>query len=127
MSAPVLPSQPMAEEQRHDVIWLQAWCDGCDKNAWGSDGRQWCQDDAWSGCEGCERKSVKYILADSHASLKARIEELELGLRDYLHFLRKSLNVGPLTNNPTKEAALLRRLMELVADPAALPKQEPGA
>lgn len=35
----------------------------------------------------------------------------------YLHFLKKSVNVGPLTKNPSKEAALLRRLMELTAAP----------
>lgn len=45
-----------------------------------------------------------------------RIEELEAAVHAYLDFLRRSLNVGPLTNNPTKEAALLRRLMELVPD-----------
>lgn len=42
--------------------------------------------------------------------------ELEVAVRAYLDFLRRSVNVGPLTNNPTKEAALLRRLMELVPD-----------
>jgi hypothetical protein len=31
----------------------------------------------------------------------------------YLNFLRKSVNVGPLTKNPTREAALLRVLMDL--------------
>ena len=67
----------MADEQRHESIWLQPWCDGCDKQCWGSDGRQWCENDAWSGCEGCERQSVKYVLADSHASLKERLEFAE--------------------------------------------------
>lgn len=33
----------------------------------------------------------------------------------YLTFLRKSVNVGPLTKNPSKEAALLRRIMELTS------------
>jgi hypothetical protein len=33
----------------------------------------------------------------------------------YLSFLRRSVNVGPLTKNPSKEAALLRRLMELTS------------
>lgn len=45
--------------------------------------------------------------------------ELEAAVRAYLDFLRRSLNVGPLTSNPTKEAALLRRLMELVPDAPA--------
>lgn len=35
----------------------------------------------------------------------------------YLDFLKKSVNVGPLTKNPSKEAALLRRLQELTAAP----------
>ena len=48
----------------------------------------------------------------------ARIEALEAALRptqDYLALLRRSVSVGPLTNNPTKEAALLKRMMEATA------------
>jgi len=52
-------------EQIHEVIWLQPWCDGCEKNAYGSDGRQWCEDDVWSKCDECEQASVKYVLASS--------------------------------------------------------------
>ena len=44
----------------------------------------------------------------------------------YLDFLRRSVNVGPLTNNPTKEAALLRRLMELTAPQAHIEKPDGG-
>jgi len=56
---------------------------------------------------------------------EARIEQLEAALRDYLMFLRKSVNVGPLTKNPSKEAAHLRRLIALIPDVAALaPEQE---
>jgi hypothetical protein len=54
-----------------------------------------------------------------------RIEAMEAALRDYLMFLRKSVNVGPLTKNPSKEAAHLRRLIALIPDVAALaPEQE---
>ncbi len=49
-------------EQRHDVIWLQAWCDGCQEHC-GDDGRTWCSHDAWGPCEECGRKPVKYVLA----------------------------------------------------------------
>lgn len=57
--------------------------------------------------------------------LVARIEQLKAALRDYLMFLRKSVNVGPLTKNPSKEAAHLRRLIALIPDVAALaPEQD---
>ena len=55
-----------------------------------------------------------------------RIEALEAALRptqDYLAFLRRSTNVGPLTNNPTKEAALLKRMME-ATDAALAPEKD---
>jgi hypothetical protein len=45
----------------HQVIYLQPWCDECDLSV--SEGRMWCQDDAWGKCPDCDRKSVKYILA----------------------------------------------------------------
>lgn len=84
MTEPVSSSQPMSgEEQSHETIWLQPWCNGCDKNSWGGhDGRQWCQDNVWTNCDECKRKPVCYIRADSHASLKARNEELEAALRE---------------------------------------------
>ena len=45
--------------------------------------------------------------------------KLRSAVVDYLNFLRRSVNVGPLTKNPTKETALLRRMMELIAAPDA--------
>ncbi len=48
--------------QQHAVIWLQPWCDGCEKHSSG-EGRQWCQDDAWGQCEECDQKSERYVLA----------------------------------------------------------------
>lgn len=49
----------MAEEQRHQTIWLQPWCDGCEKHCRG-EGRLWCPDDAWGRCDECGRQPVKY-------------------------------------------------------------------
>lgn len=48
--------------QRHKTIWLQPWCDGCEKNFYGIEGRMWCQDDVWGKCDECEEKSVKYVI-----------------------------------------------------------------
>jgi hypothetical protein len=45
--------------------------------------------------------------------LTADDNDLVAAVRAYLAFIRKSVNVGPLTKNPTREAALLRRLAEL--------------
>jgi hypothetical protein len=46
--------------QEHKEIWLQPWCAKCDDR----EDRQWCQDNVWEdGCDGCERKPVRYILA----------------------------------------------------------------
>ncbi len=60
--------------------------------------------------------------ADAIRERDAEIERLNLlhgAVVAYLDFLRRSLNVGPLTKNPTKEASLLRRMMELTAAPDA--------
>lgn len=43
------------------AIWLQPWCKGCAKHAYG-DGREWCSTDAWGECEECGRKAVKYVI-----------------------------------------------------------------
>jgi hypothetical protein len=55
-------------EQHHETIWLQPWCDGCDKHAYGSDGRMWCQDDVWGHCEECGRPPVKYSITADQSS-----------------------------------------------------------
>lgn len=47
----------------HETIWLQPWCDKCESEARGSEGRLWCQDNVWDQCDLCERKPVKYVLA----------------------------------------------------------------
>jgi hypothetical protein len=47
----------------HDVIWLQPWCDKCEREDTVGSGRLWCQDDVWDECNLCERKSVKYVIA----------------------------------------------------------------
>lgn len=53
------------ETHVHKTIWLQPWCDGCEKHCNSGEGRMWCQDDVWGQCEadGCEQKAVKYELA----------------------------------------------------------------
>ena len=48
---------------KHKEIWLQPWCNECARSDKGWDGRQWCEDDVWTTCDDCERKSVRYILA----------------------------------------------------------------
>jgi hypothetical protein len=50
-------------EQRHETIWLQPWCDHCDRILDGGDGRQWCKYEVWGPCEECGRKPVKYVIA----------------------------------------------------------------
>jgi hypothetical protein len=61
-------------------------------------------------------------LEEDQATLAALIVEsvnkygaLRGAVLDYFDYLRKSVNVGPLTKNPTKEAALLRRMQELIS------------
>jgi hypothetical protein len=47
---------------QHETIWLQPWCDNCDRNVCnGGDGRMWCQDNVWDPCE-CGAKPVRYII-----------------------------------------------------------------
>lgn len=51
-------------EQEHQIIWLQPWCDGCQKHADSIDnGRTWCVDEAWGPCEDCGAMPVKYVMA----------------------------------------------------------------
>jgi hypothetical protein len=72
----LLEDQAMIE-QTHKTIWLQPWCDGCEKACYGSDGsdgsdgRQWCQDNVWDQCEECDNKSVKYVIATAPQALAA--------------------------------------------------------
>ena len=47
----------------HPVIWLQPWCEGCERHSAYNEGRLWCQDDVWGKCDECDEKSVKYVLA----------------------------------------------------------------
>jgi len=51
-------------EQRHETIWLQPWCNGCDRYNHGGDGRQWCQDNVFEDCPECGRKPVKYAIQE---------------------------------------------------------------
>jgi len=49
--------------QDPETIWLQPWCEKCQKESWGAnEGRQWCEDKVWDQCDLCERKPVRYII-----------------------------------------------------------------
>ena len=58
-------------EQRHSIIWLAPWCDGCNKYDYSIDGgRTWCKDNVYEPCEECGREPVKYVVApDDHADV----------------------------------------------------------
>lgn len=43
-----------------------------------------------------------------------KLTALEQAVAAYQDYLKRSVNVGPLTNNPSKEAGLLRKLWDLV-------------
>ena len=43
------------------------------------------------------------------------IEELTTGIDAYLHLLRRSLDVGPNTNNPSREAKAINNLRTLLS------------
>lgn len=58
----------MADEQNHSVIWLQPWCDGCQKYQYRDEGRTWCESDIYEPCEECGRQAVKYVLAPDQPS-----------------------------------------------------------
>ena len=47
--------------EHHKIIWLQPWCDACDR--YDNYERLWCQDNVWDNCEACGRPAVKYVLA----------------------------------------------------------------
>lgn len=44
-------------------IWLQPWCDGCERHCHDEYGRTWCQDNVYDDCEECGRKAVRYVVA----------------------------------------------------------------
>jgi len=48
----------------HPVIWLQPWCDDCEKSHYRGEGRMWCEDSVFETCEECGREPVKYVLAE---------------------------------------------------------------
>ena len=65
----------MTERTHHAIIWLQPWCDGCEKHDYSCDGRLWCQTDEWGHCDECGRASVKYVLAADQP--KPRKDEID--------------------------------------------------
>ena len=49
----------MSEWEDPKVIWLQPWCEGCQRHS-GYEGRNWCDHDVWGKCDECGRKAVRY-------------------------------------------------------------------
>lgn len=45
------------------VIWLQPWCDDCERASAYDVGRCWSEDDPWGKCTQCDKMPVKYVLA----------------------------------------------------------------
>ena len=54
----------------HETIWLQPWCEGCERYR-SSEGRNWCEDDLWGTCDECGNPSVQFVLAAQPRSAKA--------------------------------------------------------
>ena len=50
----------MTSYQDPSEIYLQPWCDKCERDP--GDGRMWAPDDPWIECD-CGRKSVRYVMA----------------------------------------------------------------
>ena len=70
------------------------------------------------------RKGVAYVRADlaPDAAYVAGLQRIERSAFALKHYLEKSLNAGPLTNNPSREAAILSELFAaLAAKPQAAP------
>lgn len=56
------PTEVDGTEQRHAIIWLQPWCDGCERHNHNLEsGRCWCQDEL-EPCAECGRVPVKYVI-----------------------------------------------------------------
>ena len=64
-------------------IWLQPWCDGCEKYCYGGEGRQWCQDDIWGSCGECDKKAIKYVAEAQLARAKEIIAAQRAALEWY--------------------------------------------
>jgi hypothetical protein len=65
----------------HNQIWLEPDC--AEKSY---EGRSWCEHDAWNGkCDECDSTPTRYVRADIHDALAARLAEAE-------RLLRRALN-----------------------------------
>lgn len=85
--------------------------------------------DACGDCDPCIMGApmvpgaVKLLLTEKedwrskYSDAATKYDELRRAVDAYLDYLKKSVNVGPLTKNPSKEAKLLRRLWELGSNP----------
>ena len=60
-----LIEKELEQSEGPNTIWLQPWCEDCEKSSYSPEnGRLWCQDDVWGKCEDCDRKSVRYAKDD---------------------------------------------------------------
>jgi hypothetical protein len=52
---------------------LQPWCNACERAAYGTEGRLWCQDDVWiKGLESSGATSTEYVFPDLASSAICR-------------------------------------------------------
>ncbi len=53
----------------HQTIWLQPWCEQCERAAHSVEsGRTWCQDPVYDQCD-CGAMPVKYVIAPDQPQL----------------------------------------------------------
>jgi hypothetical protein len=63
-------------EHRLPIIWLQPWCDKCERSA---EDRTWCRDDVYLQCDECGAMPVKYVLASDQPQPRLEMEIESLG------------------------------------------------
>jgi hypothetical protein len=71
----------------HNEIWLEPQCAELSY-----EGRKWCQDNVWGDkCEDCDEVPTRYVRADIHDALAARLAEAERDAARY-RWLRQNSN-----------------------------------
>jgi rubrerythrin len=55
----------------HRTIWLEPWCDECERSFRSKDGRIWCEDNPWQQCPTCGAMPVKYVIAEDQPKPEA--------------------------------------------------------
>jgi hypothetical protein len=66
-----------AEYQHPTTIWLQPWCDKCERSA---EDRTWCRDEVYLQCDECGAMPVKYVLASDQPQPRL---EMEIEFEEY--------------------------------------------